>query len=133
MIEAYKKYWIKFADFKTRSSRGDYWFVVLMNFIISFALSVILGLFGIEIVKTSFDFKNFASAFELGPGYYISLIWGLINLIPALAVAVRRLHDTNRSGWWIFICLIPFVGFIWYLVLLCLGSVSENNRYGSSK
>src|SRR5262245_29525103 len=60
--------------------------------------------------------------------YYV---YGLAVLLPGLAVAVRRLHDTARSGWWILIALVPFIGGIWLLVLMCLEGTSGPNQYGA--
>ena len=54
----------------------------------------------------------------------------LALFLPALAVTVRRLHDTNRRGWWYFILFVPFIGWIWFLVLLCLKETEGENRFG---
>ncbi|MFN3568205.1 MAG: DUF805 domain-containing protein [Caldimicrobium sp.] len=52
------------------------------------------------------------------------------TLLPYLAVTVRRLHDVGKSGWWILISLVPFIGLIWLLVLLCTDSQPGENKYG---
>ena len=106
MIEAYKNFWANYANFKGRAKRGDYWWVVLANIIIG----TILGLFGKK-------------------GIEIASIYSLIILIPSLSLVVRRLHDINKSGWTYLLILIPIVGGIVMLVLLCTDSVDENNRY----
>ena len=59
----------------------------------------------------------------------ITLIWALATIIPTLAVAVRRLHDTNHAGWWIFIGLIPIVGTIILLVFYLTGPKPEGARF----
>jgi hypothetical protein len=51
-------------------------------------------------------------------------------LLPTLGVGIRRLHDTNRSGWWILIGLIPIVGWVWIIVLLATAGDAHPNRYG---
>lgn len=98
-----------YADFKGRARRKEYWMFVLFNIIASAILSVI------------------GSLIHCG---WISYLYSLAVLIPSLAVLVRRLHDTGRSGWWILISLVPLVGGIWLLVLLCLDSQPEANNWG---
>ena len=60
----------------------------------------------------------------------LAWLYSLAVLLPGLGVAVRRLHDTGKSGWMIFIILIPFAGVIWFLVLMCTDSDSGDNEYG---
>jgi uncharacterized membrane protein YhaH (DUF805 family) len=57
-------------------------------------------------------------------------LYALAIILPALAVAVRRLHDIGKSGWWLFITFVPLVGSIWYLVLLATDSQPGENEYG---
>src|SRR5690606_13737347 len=59
-------------------------------------------------------------------------IYALAVLIPSLAVSVRRLHDTDRSGWWLLIALVPLIGAIVLLVFLVLDSNSGQNQYGAN-
>lgn len=89
----------KYAVFSGRASRAEYWYFVLFNVFISLALWLI----------DSFLFSDIVSQIGLG------LLGGLYAIgvfIPSLAVAVRRLHDTNRSGWWTLISLIPVSGLL---------------------
>lgn len=71
---------------------------------------------------------------EVGIGTWIVLglmcLWSLFLFIPALAVTIRRLHDTDRSGWWIFISLVPLIGFIVLLVFWCSEGTRGPNRFG---
>ena len=106
MIEAYKKYFINYANFKGRSSRSDYWWVVLANIIIG-AVFGCLGEFG----ET------------------LSTLYTIVTLVPGIALIVRRYHDINKSGWNYLFILVPFVGFIIVLVDFCKKSVNENNKY----
>ncbi len=106
MIEAYKKYFINYTNFKGRSSRSDYWWVILANFIIGLAFGC-LGEFG----ET------------------LSTLYSVITLVPGIALIVRRYHDINKSGWNYLFILIPFVGWIVVLVDFCTKSVNENNKY----
>lgn len=115
MIEAYKKFWTNYANFKDRSTVSDYWWVVLCNFLIGFILGFITGFLP--------EFSGFLKL--------ISSIYSLAVIVPTLALCVRRLHDINKSGWYYLMVLIPLVGWIIMIVYFCTGSVNENNNYGS--
>ena len=105
-VEVLKKY----AVFGGRARRMEYWMFFLFNFIIAIVLSV-----GGRIT-------------HIGP--WLNLVYSLAVLIPGIAVSVRRLHDTNRSGWWLLIALVPFVGVIILLVFMFLDSQPGDNQYG---
>jgi uncharacterized membrane protein YhaH (DUF805 family) len=111
-VEALKKY----AVFSGRSRRKEYWYFVLFVIIISTVLNIIDGLIG-------------AYARTAGVGL-LSSIFSLAILIPSIAVTVRRLHDTDRSGWWVLISLVPLVGWIVLLVFTVQDSTPGINRYG---
>jgi len=111
-LEVLKKY----AVFGGRARRKEYWYFVLFNTLISIALTFIDGVTG-----------SFSS--EAGIGL-LSGIYGLAVLIPSIAVGVRRLHDTNRSGWWLLIALIPLIGAIVLIIFLASDSKPEENKYG---
>jgi uncharacterized membrane protein YhaH (DUF805 family) len=64
------------------------------------------------------------------PYGFIYLLYSLFVIIPGLAVLVRRLHDVGKSGWWMFIALVPIIGWIWILVLLFTDSNAGENLYG---
>lgn len=115
MVEAYKRFLRNYANFNGRSTRSDYWYVFLANFLISFALGFIGGLIP--------DLAGLISV--------LTTLYSLAVLVPGIAIVVRRLHDINKSGWYYFIALIPLVGFIILLVFLCTDSVNENNCYGT--
>lgn len=102
-----------YAGFNGRAGRAEYWMFFLFNFVISVVLNIL------------------SRTTHSGIFLILSVLYGLAVLIPGLAVAVRRLHDTNRTGWWIFIALIPFVGAIWLIVLLALEGSAGSNQYGS--
>ena len=104
MIEAYKKLWTRAFDFRGRSTRSDYWWAVLANLLVSYAL-LALG-------------SYIAEAFL---GIYYLYIFAA--LIPGLSLVIRRVHDAGKKWTWIFINLIPLAGGIWFLVILCQPSV----------
>ena len=103
----------KYAVFSGRARRTEYWMFVLFNFIISMAIGFIGRLLGAEHLM-------------LG----LSVVYSLVILLPGLAVLVRRLHDTGKSGGWFFICLVPLAGPIILLVFLASDSTPGDNQYG---
>ncbi|MCA9017194.1 MAG: DUF805 domain-containing protein [Planctomycetaceae bacterium] len=105
----------KYVDFSGRARRKEYWMFFLFNMIISFGVALVGGLIG---------GKNGLFALSL-PALY-----SLFVFLPSLAVTVRRLHDTNRSGWWILISLVPFFGAIILFVCTVLDSDPDSNTYG---
>lgn len=114
MIEAYKKFLNNYFNFKGRSTRSDYWYVVLANFIIGFTLGFISSLI-----------PSLTNLFTT-----LSYMYSLAIIVPALALIVRRLHDINKSGWYYLLTLIPIVGQIIVIIFFCTSSVDENNKYG---
>ena len=105
-LEVLKKY----AVFYGRARRTEYWMFVLFNFIIAMAISIVESLLG-------------------SPGF-IGMLYGLAVFIPSLAVSVRRLHDTGRSGLWLLIAFVPLIGFIVLLVFMVQDSEYGQNQYG---
>lgn len=100
----------KYAVFEGRARRTEYWMFFLFNFIIAFVLGFIEGLFD-------------------GPGV-LGALYSLGVLIPGIAVAVRRLHDTGRSGWWLLVAFVPIIGGIALLVFMVLDSEPGQNQFG---
>lgn len=119
MIEYYKMALNKYADFTGRSRRSEYWFFVLGNVIIYFVIAFIAGLIGGGIGSEE------AAIIPLA----LIGIFALAIIIPSLAVAVRRLHDTGKSGWWYLIAFIPFGGIV-LLVFFCTDSEPGANQWG---
>lgn len=113
-LEALKK----FTEFNGRASRQEYWYFVLFNILISIGLGLV------DRITGSFD--------PLSGVGLLGGIYGLIILLPGLAVSVRRLHDTNRSGWWVLLPFIPILGGLIFLYFLVLDSSPDRNNYGES-
>jgi uncharacterized membrane protein YhaH (DUF805 family) len=105
----------KYAEFSGRARRMEYWMFVLFNIIISIVLSVVDALAGLRL--------------ESGQGI-LGTLYALAVLIPSIAVGVRRLHDTGRSGFWILIGLIPCIGAIVLIVFMIQDSQPGANEYG---
>jgi uncharacterized membrane protein YhaH (DUF805 family) len=110
-IEVMKKY----AVFSGRARRQEYWMFVLSNVIIVLFLSIIDGIDGSD---------------SEGSRSTLTTLYGLAILIPSLAVGVRRLHDSGRSGWWMLIGLIPIIGTIVLLIFIIQDSQLMDNQYG---
>jgi uncharacterized membrane protein YhaH (DUF805 family) len=110
------KWYIKvikqFSDFNGRASRKEYWMYTLINTLI-------------EIGFIWFDQL-------IDPGFgMLSIIYSLAMMIPGVAVAVRRLHDVNKSGWMFLLNLLPIIGWIWLLVLFFTEGTKGENKFGS--
>ena len=108
----YFKAWKKYAVFGGRAGRQEYWCFVLLNILAYILLSIIAGIIG-----------------KVGPG--LLSLYVVAVFLPWLAATIRRLHDTNRSGWWLLISPIPGVGPILLLVFLARGSEPVENQYGA--
>jgi uncharacterized membrane protein YhaH (DUF805 family) len=104
-LEVLKKYTV----FTGRSARREYWMFTLVSFIVTCIILLI----------------EYAIHFP-----YLNIIYSLAVLLPSIGVAMRRLHDTNHSGWWLFIALIPLIGAIILLVFVIEDSTPGDNKYG---
>ncbi|MGY4690874.1 DUF805 domain-containing protein [Salibacterium sp. K-3] len=108
----YAKVLSNYVTFSGRARREEYWMFTLINALIIFILA------GVEV---GLDIPELPST-----------LYGLGILLPSLAVVVRRLHDTGRTGWWILIGFIPLIGSIVLLVFMCLDSQDGINEYGAN-
>ena len=113
-LEVLKKY----AMFYGRARRKEYWYFILLSTVISTVLTIIDSVTG-----------TFSTDSEVG---LLSGIYLLATLVPSLSVTVRRLHDTNRSGWWLVVGVVPVIGVIILIVLLATDGNPENNDYGAN-
>jgi uncharacterized membrane protein YhaH (DUF805 family) len=128
---AIKRYFKKYATFNGRASLSEYWFVALFQAIISIVVGVAAG--------ATLSWSELAHAagqggqVELGAGtgliYGVYVLWTLACLLPSLGLCWRRFHDSNHSGLWILLGLIPFVGWIGVLIFMLLGPKPEGARF----
>ena len=95
--------------FSGRSIRSEYWYWVLFTIVGSIVAGIIDVVLGITVIDPLF---------------------GLATILPSIAVAVRRLHDLDRTGWWIFIGLIPIIGWIILIIWYCTRGTVGPNRFG---
>lgn len=100
------------VDIEGRTRRRDYWHFILAHTVISVALV----LTGDHFLTTNYPY----------------LVYSTLMLVPAISIAVRRLHDTGRSGWWMLIGLIPIVGSIVLFVFFIMCGETETNRWGTN-
>ena len=112
----------QYADFKGRARRKEYWMFYLFACIIIVIAMILDNLLGI-----TFSLHGES----LGYGW-LYLITALGLFVPTLAVAVRRLHDIGKSGWWYLVILIPLVGVIWLIVLLATDGEKGENKWGTN-
>lgn len=104
----------KYAVFSGRAQRAEYWYFLLFYLIIYVGLAIVDSLLGMS---------------EIG---LLSLIFSLAMIVPSLAVSVRRLHDVDRTGWWVLFAFIPLIGFIVLLVFTVQDGTPGENRFGSN-
>ena len=110
----------KYTTFSGRAPRSEYWWFYLFGLICALAgLVVDVGL-GVPIVDGRGEFTG-------GPVFWLVI---LALFLPYLSVSIRRMHDIDRSGWWVFIPIIPVVGTIVYLVFTCTRGTDGENDYG---
>ena len=122
MIDWYKKVVFEnYANFKGRARRSEYWYFTLVQFILLISFIIIGAILG-----SLFD----NALGGLFVGYMVFCFYSLATVLPTLGVVVRRLHDVGKSGWFYFISLIPVIGAIWLLILLCTEGNSGENDYG---
>ncbi len=99
----------KYADFDGRAHREEFWMFTAVNIGVTIAVSVVAFILHLWILR---------------------VLYALAVLIPSIAVAVRRLHDTDRTGWWLLIALVPLVGIIVLIIFYVQDSYPDGNQYG---
>ena len=116
----------RFFDFSGRSRRKELWLwyvVLIVVYVVAMILDVKLGLGGSSTGSSEYTDGNMSASFNVNGGI-LTLGWMLITLIPNLALSIRRMHDQDRSGWWI---LVPIAGAI---MVLFIGGTAGPNRFG---
>ncbi|GLF99404.1 hypothetical protein SYYSPA8_33925 [Streptomyces yaizuensis] len=103
----------KYATFSGRARRKEYWMFTLFHIVALIALTIV------DLILWS-------------PNSFLFFLYAIATFLPSLAVTVRRLHDTGRSGWWILLNLVPLVGWIIVLVFTCLDGEPHDNKWGQN-
>lgn len=109
-ITAVKTCFAKYATFEGRAQRSEFWYFTLFNWVFQLPLMVIDATLGTP----------------------LGIIGFLITLLPSIGVAVRRLHDIDRSGWWYLVLLIPLVGIVLFIIWACTKGTDGPNRFGGN-
>ena len=104
--------WKKFADFKGRARRKEFWIFFFINSAVMYLLQFLTTKLGMV-------------------GTIILAVFALAILVPSAAAAIRRMHDIGKSGWWVLINLIPIIGTIWFIILGAKDSQQGSNEYGA--
>lgn len=122
MLMPYRRYF----EFSGRSRRKEYWMFALLIFLIYVVLALLSVTAGgsAELGEAP---SGGAVAMLVG---VIFLVWGLSTIIPSIAVAVRRLHDTDHSGWWLLISFVPIIGALVLLYFYLIEGTRGPNRFG---
>ena len=121
-MNAFKTYFLdvitkNYVNFEGRATRKQFWMYVLFQVIVAFVLNLLSMM------------DNFVGTLF----WIVALLYSLAVILPGLAIGVRRLHDTNRSGWWWLIYFLPIIGWIVLLVFWVLPSTPGQNRFGTAK
>lgn len=106
----------KYVTFVGRAPRSEYWY---------FYLFTVLALIGALLMDSMINP-------QLGEISLLYLITALALFLPSLSVAVRRLHDIDRSGWWLLLLLLPLIGAIVMIIWVCQGGTQGENKYGGN-
>ncbi|HIP18667.1 MAG TPA: DUF805 domain-containing protein [Sulfurovum sp.] len=128
-MEQFNRYFIetiknRYAKFDGRASRSEYWFYTLFYLIIAIAV----GMVDTAVVNPMLGIAPEQAA----QGGILQFILALALLVPSIAIGVRRLHDTGKSGWWLLIGLIPIVGALVLIFFYVTDSQAGSNMYGEN-
>lgn len=109
--EAYERMWLKGVEFTDRATRSEYWKPFLINLLVA----ILLWLLEYTITRAI---------------VLLADLYALAAIVPGIALTIRRLHDTNRSGWWILVGLVPVLGTRLLIWFLAQPSSAATDRYG---
>lgn len=122
MISSYIRFWKKMFSFSTTSSRSDYWWPIIINYLIMGTIISAIEQKHIENIH-NFNFFTLSNVSQI----ILALVW-----IATISVKIRRLHDSDHTGWWLLINIVPIIGNIWFFILMVFPS-KNSNRWTESK
>ncbi len=126
LFTAYMEMLKRYSEFGGRSSRSEFWYAYLMDFIIA----VIFGVIYIVMLSLALALESDGIGIAGMLVALLAFLYVLSTMIPRIALHIRRLHDTGKSGWFYLLSLIPEVGMIVVLVLCALEPQAGENKYG---
>ncbi|WP_129045151.1 DUF805 domain-containing protein [Companilactobacillus metriopterae] len=115
MINSYKKFWSNVFNFSGKSNRPDYWWPIIINWLLAVIIIAIIQAITGHPFEDIYNFRDLYANM-------VSDIIAIIVWIGTLSLRIRRLHDTDRSGWWVLLNLVPVIGVIWFIILMLLPS-----------
>ncbi|TMX44016.1 DUF805 domain-containing protein [Vibrio rotiferianus] len=118
MFDWYYKVILNYTNFNGRARRQEYWYFTLVNVLVNLVMGIIDRVIGSVMQMDNFGF--------------FGVIYALFIIIPSIAVTVRRLHDSGRTGWWALIAFVPVIGILVLLYFLIQDSEEGSNQYGVS-
>ena len=118
----------RYADFEGRSRRMEYWMFYLFTLVLGMVMTVVI--LAVALLLYTMNMSESAMGMVIIPLYLILFVSGMALVVPTIAVAVRRFHDQDKSGWMVLLSLIPFVGGIIFIVFMCLEGTRGPNRFG---
>ncbi len=131
LISAYTEMFKNYAKFEGRSRRSEYWYAVLANWIIVMVVYMILFIPIMSDIATNGEPTGVSLTLSIVVGLVL-MVYAFASLVPSLALGVRRLHDIGKSGWYMLMGLIPYVGSIILIVFMATDSQKGPNQYGSN-
>jgi uncharacterized membrane protein YhaH (DUF805 family) len=127
---AFTRFWRKYGVFSGRASRSEFWWWILVAFVVDIVLQIISSATGHTTASATRTSHSFFIGFnDSGPAGIILGLWSLATIIPLLALGARRLHDANISGWFMLFVILPFVGEIVILILALQSSKPAGQRF----
>lgn len=130
---AIKSFILRWLDFKSRSSRSEYWWAILGLILISILIEFAIIMSGEPLANRGNLFENQAYPILFRGSFgdwFLLIVFELFTKIAGLALSVRRLHDTNRSGWWVLISF-TIIGLIPLIYWYCTKGSTGGNKFGS--
>ncbi|MHA2771378.1 DUF805 domain-containing protein [Vibrio harveyi] len=118
MFDWYYRVILNYSNFSSRARRQEYWYFTLVNVLVNLVMGIIDRVIGSVMQMDNFGF--------------FGVIYALFIMIPSIAVTVRRLHDSGRTGWWALIAFVPIIGVLVLLYFLIQDSEEGSNQYGAT-
>ncbi len=125
MMDKILRPWRHYVDFSGRSTRTEFWLFFIIFYGVIAATFVVT-----DVVLGGTALQDSADSDEFSLIYIPVVLWILACFLPSIAVTVRRLHDSNKSGWMYLLTLIPYIGFIFFIVFGFLPGTRGENDYG---